>query len=410
MIRRIFKIGQGPSSSHSMAPRRAAEAFRDRLDAATERLQVHLYGSLAATGKGHLTDKAISDGLRPWPVEFAWHPEKILAGHANGMIFQALDGAGRIKTRWEVYSVGGGELSDRDGLIDERGEREMWKCDSLGDVLKQGGGQAALWQYVVQREGSAIWDFLGHVWEAMTGAIGRGLASQQAVLPGSLGLRRRAPAMLARANERVGFARDLSLLSAYALAVAEENAGGGQVVTAPTCGSSGVLPSVLYYFQRHNNAKPQAIREGLATAGLIGGIVAHRASISGAEVGCQGEIGTACSMAAAAAVQISGGTLSQAEYAAEMGLEHWLGLTCDPIAGLVQIPCIERNALAAMRAVECATYALCTDGRHLVSFDEVVDVMNATGRDLQAKYRETARGGLAEIRRERLEDGFPTGP
>jgi len=235
----------------------------------------------------------------------------------------------------------------------------------------------------------------------MHDAVQRGLESDECVLPGGLSLPRKAEAAHARARNLTGVTRDLSLISSYALAVSEENAAGKVVVTAPTCGSAGVLPAILYYFSTAQEGSDRQILCALATAGLFGASVAENASISGAEVGCQGEVGTACAMAAAAAAQLLGGSTAQIEYAAEMAMEHHLGLTCDPVQGLVQIPCIERNAVAAMRALDCASYALLSDGRHTISFDESVEVMAETGRDLQSAYRETARGGLAEIWRRR---------
>jgi len=259
-----------------------------------------------------------------------------------------------------------------------------------------------LWGYVVKNEGVGVWSFLEGVLQTMEKAVRRGLTPAQGPLPGNLSLDRRAPRLFASANERVGVVRDQNLLSAYALAAAEENAAGGEVVTAPTCGSCGVLPAVLYYFSAHYRYPRERLIEALGVAGLFGLSAAVRGSISGAEVGCQGEIGVACAMSAAAAMQIQGGTMEQVEYAAEMGMEHFLGLTCDPVAGLVQVPCIERNAFAAMRALECASFAMATDGRHLVGYDDVIAVMKQTGRDLQDKYRETAAGGLAEIMRRRL--------
>ena len=402
-LRELYKIGMGPSSSHTMGPHGAAALFRRRIaDRAAVRATAELYGSLAATGIGHLADKAIERGLSPLTVTFAWH-EHELPEHPNGMIFRAFDLAGREVDSWRVYSVGGGCLADDTGPI-PTGNWPQYPCQGLQDVLAWCTTSARpIWAYVDRYDLPDVWPFLTEVWTTMRGAITRGLDSTMEVLPGSLHLRRRSKAMRARANESVGFLRDLHLLSSYALAVAEENAAGGTVVTAPTCGSAGVVPAVLYYFWHHLAVGDEALLQALATAGLVGATVAHRASISGALVGCQGEIGTACAMAAAAAAQLLKGSPAQIEYAAEMGMEHWLGLTCDPVAGLVQVPCIERNAFAAMRAVECAAYALATDGSHLVSFDNVVDVMKATGLDLQQKYRETATGGLAGLMKAVLE-------
>jgi L-serine dehydratase len=395
-IRNLYKIGIGPSSSHSMGPQRAAECFLDRLPTDPARITVELHGSLAATGRGHLTDQALIDTLDPLPVEIRWHDDE-LPGHPNAMVFIGFDEAGDELGRWRVYSVGGGNLCDDDGHIDLMDNGINYPARTFVECV--GWAQTTgrpIWEYVDEYDGADIWTHLENVWEAMKQSIRVGLAPTDPVLPGPLKLPRRAAAMLASANDRVGSIRDRNLLSAYALAVAEENAGGGVIVTAPTCGACGVLPSVLHFFWKHLNLTDKEIVRALVVAGLIGQDVAERASISGAEVGCQGEIGTACAMAAGAAVALQHGSPQHIEYAAEMGLEHFLGLTCDPILGLVQIPCIERNAFAAMRAMDCAAYALATNGTHYVSFEDVVEVMAATGKDLQCKYRETARGGLAE--------------
>jgi L-serine dehydratase len=253
-----------------------------------------------------------------------------------------------------------------------------------------------LWKYVEECEGKAIWDYLRECWVVMQDAIERGLESY-GTLPGSLKLRRKAHRHLQQAKGRPGPLQRTGLLTAYALAVSEENASAGTVVTAPTCGACGVMPAVLRYLKEILNAEEKHILRAMATAGLVGNLVKTNASISGAAVGCQGEVGTACSMAAAAAAQLMGGDSKQIEYAAEMGIEHHLGLTCDPVAGLVQIPCIERNAVAAMRAVDCADYAQLSDGDHEIPFDTVVKTMKATGEDLADRYRETSEGGLAKL-------------
>jgi L-serine dehydratase len=396
-IRNLYKIGIGPSSSHSMGPQRAAELFLDRLDGTPARVVVELYGALAATGKGHLTDEAIIDTLDPLPVTIHWHPETTDAEHPNAMEFCAMDAQDVEIGRWRVYSIGGGDLRDESGPIALLSGTPEYPAQTFLECVDWSiANDAPLWQYVEMFDEPDIWTILSDVWDTMKRAVQDGLDAGDASLPGLLKLKRRASTMLASANDRVGSMRDRNLLSAYALAVAEQNAGGSVIVTAPTCGSCGVLPSVLYYFWKHLNISDKNIVRALAVAGLIGQDVAERASISGAEVGCQGEIGTACAMAAGAAVAIQHGSARHVEYAAEMGLEHFLGLTCDPILGLVQIPCIERNAFAAMRAMDCAAYALATDGTHQVSFEDVVEVMAATGRDLQSDYRETARGGLAQ--------------
>lgn len=378
-----------------MGPERAARAFKSR-SAGAAGYRVRLYGSLAATGRGHLTDVAVRDGLSPLPVEFIWTPEVRLPHHPNGMGFEALDAAGQVIDAWEVYSVGGGALWTP-GQADEGGA--VYELTTMRDLLKycaQSG--KALWEVVEECEGGSIWEYLAQVWDAMQAAIERGLHAEGA-LPGSLGLPRKAWSFHRQISLTGNSFLSEGFLPAYALAVAEENASAGVVVTAPTCGSSGVLPAVLRHVQENTACRPDAILRALATAGLIGNLVKHNASISGAEVGCQGEIGVACSMAAGAATQLLGGAPRLVEYAAEMGLEHHLGLTCDPVDGLVQIPCIERNVFAAARAMSCARYASFTDGSHRVSFDEVVAVMMQTGHDLPHLYRETAEGGLAKAYR-----------
>lgn len=384
-----------------MGPKRAAQLFaaRPSVTAAT-RIETHLYGSLSATGRGHLTDRAILEVLGG-RGEILWHEEN-LPKHPNGIRFLAFAAGGRQVAEWEVYSIGGGELLDHMGLVDGQTE-EIYSEAGIGEILQICRKTRSTFASFVQaQEKQDLWGYLGQVWQAMREAVERGLQSQMKVLPGSLGLSRRAGRTLQIANDRVGCLRDLNLLSAYALAVAEENAAGGIIASAPTCGSAGVLPGVLYYFWKNHGRGEEEILPALATAGLFGTVVASRASISGAEVGCQGEVGTASAMAAAAAAQLWKASLEQVEYAAEMAMEYSLGLTCDPVDGLVQVPCIERNAFAAKRAVDCAAYALATDGRHMVSFDDVVAVMYETGRDMQAKYRETATGGLAEVMQRKL--------
>lgn len=395
-IRELFRIGYGPSSSHTMAPRRAAEIFRARHPLA-ERYQVTLYGSLAATGRGHLTDVALQEALAPVPLEITWLPDVQLPFHPNGMQFQAVFADGRQTEPWLIYSVGGGALAQEN----DPPPPAVYDLDLLSDILahcRQTG--QALWEYVEEREGRDIWPFLQQTLTAMGAAIERGL-SREGVLPGGLGVARRAWVIYRKMTIAGSAPNRFELLYAYALAVAEENASGGLVVTAPTCGSSGVLPAVLRYVQEITRCSDEALLRALATAGLIGNLVKHNASISGAEVGCQGEVGTACAMAAAAAAQLFGGTVRQVEYAAEMGLEHNLGLTCDPVAGIVQIPCIERNAFAASKAFNCADYALLSDGSHRIPFDDVVAVLWETGNNLPPLYRETSSGGLAEAYRRR---------
>ncbi len=390
-IRELYRVGRGPSSSHTIGPARAAESFKARHPGAPA-FRVTLYGSLAATGRGHRTDAVLERVLSPARVEIVWKPDVLLPLHPNGMRFEALGSAGGTEDAWDVYSVGGGAIMDAASTdAPERVYPHRSMLDILSSIEADG---KAFWEYVEDREGKGIWKFLAGIWTTMGAVVARGLANE-GVLPGELHLPRKAAAYHARSRNSRGAQQKLSLLFSYALAAAEENAAGGEVVTAPTCGSCGVVPAVLLLIRKEYRFPLKKMTRALATAGLIGKLVKRNASISGAEVGCQGEIGTACAMAAGAAAQLLGGTPRQVEYAAEMGLEHHLGLTCDPVAGLVQIPCIERNAMAASRALDCAVYALLSDGSHCVPFDEVVAAMGQTGRDLQAKYRETAAGGLA---------------
>lgn len=394
-IKELFRIGTGPSSSHTMAPRKAAEMFLERHpDAAS--FKVTLYGSLAATGVGHMTDVAILDTLQPVaPVEIVWQPKVFLPFHPNGMTFAAYDANHHLLDNWTVYSIGGGALSEGENTPTIESP-EIYAMNSMTEILlwcEQTG--KTYWEYVQECEDSDIWDYLKEVWATMKDAIRRGLEAE-GVLPGPLNLRRKASTYYIRATGYKQSLRSRGLVFAYALAVSEENASGGKIVTAPTCGSCGVVPSVLYHLQTSREFSDIRILRALATAGLIGNIVKQNASISGAEVGCQGEVGVACAMASAAANQLFGGSPAQIEYAAEMGLEHHLGMTCDPVCGLVQIPCIERNAMAAARALDANIYSTYTDGIHRVSFDKVVDVMKQTGRDLPSLYKETSEGGLAK--------------
>jgi L-serine dehydratase len=393
-IRELYRIGHGPSSSHTMGPASAATIFRRRFPQAKS-FRVHLHGSLAATGKGHLTDLAVRQSLAPLEVSFLWQPDYVPAFHPNGMRLEALDSSGNVIGKWEVFSVGGGALRENTttGWLAE--PESIYEDTTMNAILKHCTHSGrAFWEYVLEQEGPEIWDFLKEVWGAMQASIERGLRAE-GVLPGGLGLPRKAWVFYRQISVSGRNFLNEGLLPAYALAATEENASGGIVVTAPTCGSCGILPAVLRYVQENTHCRDAAILRALATAGLLGNLVKHNGSISGAEVGCQGEVGVACAMAAGAAAQLFGGTPRQVEYAAEMGLEHHLGLTCDPVNGMVQIPCIERNVFAAAQALTCARYACATDGSHRVSFDEVVAVMKQTGHDLPRLYRETAAGGLA---------------
>lgn len=380
-----------------MGPRHAATKFLELCGDDTARFEVTLYGSLAATGKGHLTDKAIVDVLDPVaPTNIIWKPEVFLPFHPNGMTFRAFgrDGSELLSRTW--FSVGGGTIvADGEDRQEADSIYDMTKIDDILNWCEETG--RSYWEYVERCEDPGIWDYLKEVWEVMKAAVERGIEAE-GVLPGGLGVRRKAVSYYVHA---AGYAQSLKsrgLVYAYALAVSEENASGGKIVTAPTCGSCGIVPAVLYHLYTSKGFSEQRILRALATAGLFGNVVKANASISGAEVGCQGEVGVACAMAAAAASQLFGGTPAQIEYSAEMGLEHHLGLTCDPVCGLVQIPCIERNAYAAARALDSNLYAAFSDGRHSVKFDRIVQVMKQTGHDLPSIYKETSQGGLATIK------------
>lgn len=394
-LKELYRIGIGPSSSHTMGPRKAAEIYLNKHPEAAA-FEVTLYGSLGATGKGHMTDVAILDVLRTKTpdVKIIWEPKTFLPFHPNGMKYCAIDANGNRSDEWTVFSVGGGALAEEGTNTIET--PDVYDMDSMTDILlwceKTG---RSYWEYVEECEGPEIWDYLHEVWKVMKAAVERGL-DNEGVLPGPLNLRRKASAYFIKASGYQANLRSRGLVFSYALAVSEENASGGVIVTAPTCGSCGVLPAVLYHLQKTREFSEMRILRALATAGLVGNVVKTKASISGAEVGCQGEVGVACAMAAAAANQLFGGSPAQIEYSAEMGLEHHLGMTCDPVCGLVQIPCIERNAYAAARALDSNIYATFTDGTHRVSFDKVVEVMKETGHDLPSLYKETSEGGLAK--------------
>ncbi len=395
-ITEIYRIGTGPSSSHTMGPRKAAEVFLKRVPEGAASYEVVLYGSLAATGKGHMTDVAIEDVFSGAgkPLIITWKPEIFLPYHPNGMKLRSLNHAGELLFEMTVYSVGGGAIEIEGDEVET--SRDIYPMDKLTDILDycERTGKC-YWEYVEECEGPEIWDYLHKVWEAMKDAVERGIA-REGRLPGPLNLRRKAAQYYVKATGYRDNLKSRGLTFSYALAVSEENASGGIIVTAPTCGSCGVLPGVLYHIWKSRAVQETRILRALATAGLIGNIVKQNASISGAEVGCQGEVGVACAMAAAAAIQLFGGSPAQIEYAAEMGLEHHLGMTCDPVCGLVQIPCIERNAYAAARALDANIYASLSDGVHRVSFDKLVTVMKETGHDLPSLYKETGAGGLAK--------------
>jgi len=392
-IRSLYRIGRGPSSSHTLGPDAAARMFALRYPEA-DRFRVTLYGSLAKTGRGHLTDQAVLDALKPAPVELVFDTETSDLPHPNTMDFIAYAQGGELGFA-RVLSVGGGKIQVVNGP--PATPEDVYEMNSFAAIkaycLRE---QIRLWQYTERVEGPDLLLFLHTIWQAMQNAVFEGLKAE-GTLPGGLNVQRKAKLLFNQRHiDESPNTRTSRLVSAYAFAVAEQNAGGGVVVTAPTCGSSGVLPAVLLYMQHKNDFSDDEIVRALAAAGLIGNLIKTNASISGAECGCQAEIGSATAMAAAALAELFGMDLDQIEYAAEVAIEHSLGLTCDPVNGLVQIPCIERNAVAAMRAISSFTLANFLTHTRKISFDVVVKTMYETGCDLFSKYRETAEGGLAK--------------
>lgn len=401
-IKDIYKIGYGPSSSHTMGPHKAAEMFRKHNPQAVA-FRVTLYGSLAATGEGHFTDKALLFELEPIKTEIVWRPDIVPTFHTNGMYFEAMDDGGHIIDEWTVYSVGGGTLAENpaDGYnriaTEDTEGKDIYPLNTLTEIQQYIEARGlSFWEYAEEHEGKDLWDYLEKVWTQMQKSIEEGLSNDH-VIPGGLHLHSKAKQYFIRASSYKPSLQSRALVTSYSLAVSEQNARGGMVVTAPTCGSCGVMPAVLYHMKRNHDFSDSDILKALATAGLFGNVIKTNASISGAEVGCQGEIGSACVMAAVAVNQLFGGSPQQIECAAEMAMEHNLGLTCDPICGLVQIPCIERNPIAALRALDVSLYALLSDGKHIISFDKVIDTMKRTGKDLPSLYKETAQGGLAAL-------------
>ena len=392
-IKELYKVGNGPSSSHTMGPKRAAEKFLNKNPDA-DKYVVQLFGSLALTGRGHLTDYIIKSVFGEDRCEIVFHPELFYEYHSNGMKFFAYKGE-EILDEWLVFSVGGGSLKE---LNEERrsSHKSYYPLHSMNEILKYvNEKKITLVDFIFECEDDDILEYAYMILDVMFKAVERGL-NAEGLLPGPLKVKRRAKTLY----EKYLVSKDLSaLVFACSLAVSEENASGGEIVTSPTCGSSGVVPGVLYAYYKTENYPLESVAKALLVGGLFGNLVKHNASISGAEVGCQGEIGTACSMAAAALTYLKGGTSQQIEYAAEIALEHHLGMTCDPVLGYVQIPCIERNAISSRRAIDSSYYALLTDGEHYIDFDTVVVSLKETGCDLHAKYRETSLGGLATAKK-----------
>ena len=394
-IREIYKIGKGPSSSHTMGPERAAKLFKSQHPEA-DSFKVILYGSLSKTGVGHGTDRVLREVLAPVNTEIVFSKEELPGSHPNTMDFYAYQD-GKELAFLRVESVGGGDIRfPGQDLLDSPEVYPEHSFAEIADFCK--------WRYIEKlsdfvelNEGEEIWDFLMEVWLTMKNAIAEGL-SKEGVLPGGLNVQRKAKYLYEQDTTGMAPAMvEFQQVASYAYAVAEQNADNGTIVTAPTCGACGVLPAVLKYAQDTKGFTDQQILRGLATAGIIANLTKRNASISGAEAGCQAEIGTACSMAAAALAELYNQNLDQVEYAAEVAMEHHLGLTCDPICGLVQIPCIERNAVAAMRAMNACNLSYFLTGSRNISYDMVCRAMLETGINLNHRFRETSEGGLAKI-------------
>lgn len=394
-LRNLYKIGRGPSSSHTMGPEKAALYFKNTYPDA-DNYKAVLYGSLSSTGKGHKTDNAIMDVFLNGNIEVVFGDiETENLPHENTMDFYAYKNGEEIG-RSRIMSVGGGQI-----LIEgkpELDEPEVYKENSFEEIAKYCmSHNIRISDYVELNEGKEIWSYLHDIWKTMKNAVNAGL-STHGVLDGGLGVERKAQFLYNQSHiDESDITKENRLVCSYAFAVSEENAGAGIIVTAPTCGACAVVPSVLKYMQDKKRFTDEQICRALAVGGIVGNLVKTNASISGAECGCQAEIGTACSMAAAALCELFQMGIGQIEYAAEVAMEHMLGLTCDPVCGLVQIPCIERNAVAAMRAINALSLANFLSTTRKISFDTVVETMYRTGKDLHSRYRETSEGGLAAM-------------
>ena len=394
-LKELYKIGRGPSSSHTMGPERACRVFLEKYPH-EEEVKVVLYGSLAKTGKGHCTDEVIKKTFHPTPCEVVFNYTETNIPHPNTMdIFGYRNGVETSRVR--VMSVGGGSIS-------LGSEREAETCDvytlhTFTDIAEYCNERSIrVWEYAVEQEDENFFEYMRGVWSAMKAAIISGL-KDEGILPGGLSVKKKAKALyLSQHIDESAETRENRMVCAYAFAVSEQNASGEQIVTAPTCGAAGVLPAVLYYQQQKNRFSDDRIVEALITAGIVGNLIKTNASISGAECGCQAEIGSACAMASAALAELFYLDIDKIEYAAEIAIEHHLGLTCDPICGLVQIPCIERNAVAAMRAINAVSLASFLWDSRKISLDKVIHTMKETGRDISSSYKETSEAGLAKIR------------
>lgn len=393
-LKELYKIGNGPSSSHTMGPKRATEIFKNKYKNA-DKFKITLYGSLAMTGKGHLTDYIIKKTLEGYEVEIEFDPQTECKVHPNTFDISAYK-EGNLLDIWRVYSIGGGTFKiaeEKEIVIEEVYPQKNF--NEIKEYIKE--NNIDLYDYVCLMEGKEeITEFLNQVWKTMKDTIKNGLTTT-GMIPGRLKLQRKAKKVYENKSDfEANDIKKTRLLSSYAYATSEENASGGTIVTAPTCGACGVLPAILYYMKEEYNIKDEEIVKALAVAGVIGNVVKTNASISGAECGCQAEIGTACSMAAGACAYLFKLDIDRIENSAEVAMEHHLGLTCDPIYGYVQIPCIERNAIAAMRAIDATILSLILEKHKKISFDLVVETMYETGKDLGKHYRETSEGGLAK--------------
>lgn len=391
----LYKIGRGPSSSHTMGPERACKTFMQRYPE-VDSVRVTLYGSLAKTGKGHGTDRVINKTFSPLPCEVVFDYNETNIPHPNTMDIVGLKDGKEVATV-RVLSVGGGSISF--GNETAAKTSDVYFEHTFTDIAAYCKERSIrLWEYAVEHEGEDFWSYMEEIWGVMKHAISAGL-NDEGILPGGLSVKKKAKMLFQNQHiDESPETRENRMVCAFAFAVSEQNASGEKIVTAPTCGAAGVLPAVLYYQQQKHRFSDDQIIKALITAGVIGNLIKTNASISGAECGCQAEIGSACAMAAAALGELFGLDIDKIEYAAEIAIEHHLGLTCDPICGLVQIPCIERNAVAAMRAINAVSLASFLWDSRRISFDKIIKTMKETGRDLSASYRETSEAGLAKIK------------
>lgn len=402
-LKELYRSGLGPSSSHTIGPFRAGTMIKERNPDAV-RFRITLQGSIAATGIGHFTDISLKRAFGDSPIEILWCTDICPKQHPNGMLLEALNSEDKILESWQVFSIGGGTLINEGQSINS-GEH-IYPHNSLAEIMDYCNQEKiSLWEYVGRFDTEDIWEYLEDIRAVMMDAIKKGLEAQKKYLPGPLKYARRAQEVYHNSlKEDNPCIRESGLVSAYALAVSEQNASMGRVVTAPTCGACGVLPAVLRYLQETYKKTDEEIRQALSVAGILGLVAKHNASISGAEAGCQAEIGVACSMAAGAAAFLLGYDINHIENAAEVAMEHHLGMTCDPLGGFVLIPCIERNATGAVRALQSAYYVYLTGAEHLISYDEVLQTMIETGKDMQDAYKETSLGGLAKFYNKKVKE------